>query len=103
MVDLIDRPESQEAGVLSSPKQLPDIDRIKLIKAILDPVYPLTIDQWRDVLMRGGNPRYQLAWWTGFAEIYRHSTAGLPPEKHRQVFEHLMGRGFGTTAPDPGE
>jgi hypothetical protein len=68
-------------------RQLADIERIK---SILDPVYPLTIDEWQDLLLREKDPAGQLAWWLSFTDVYREHTKDMSVDECSEAFERLL-------------
>lgn len=67
------------------------LNDIRRIKETLDPVYPLTMDQWRDAFMYNENADKELAWWLSFVEVYGDYTQGMPLEERKQAFIDLLG------------
>jgi len=76
------------------------LNDIRRIKEILDPVHPLTIDQWREAFLFNESPDKELAWWLSFAEVYREYTEGMPLDACRQAFLDLLGMTVDTPSPE---
>lgn len=99
----ISAPHDADEGPSISDEQFTDahIRDIKRIKEIFDPVYPLSVEEWREAFLFDKDPDKELAWWVSFAEVYREYTEGLSPDECRQAFLDLLGMTVDTPASDP--
>ena len=79
--------ESERDERSFTDRQMADMERIK---SILDPVFPLTINEWLCVFIRSESPDGELAWWIGFTATYSDYTKGMSLDKCRIAFENLI-------------
>ena len=79
--------ESEHDERSFTDRQMADMERIK---SILDPVFPLTINEWLCVFISSENPDGELAWWIGFTATYSDYTKGMSLDQCRIAFEQLI-------------
>jgi hypothetical protein len=85
-------------GLTPGPYQHPPFDEaardyLRSIKAALDEVFPMTLEEWEDGFRRDANPEREIAYWLFLSEAYRDTIdhrkrVGLPVshEIKREVF-----------------
>lgn len=79
--------ESEHDEQSFTDRQMADVERIK---SILDPVFPLTLNEWLFEFMRSDNPDGELAWWIGFTATYSDYTKGMSLDQCKIAFEQLI-------------
>jgi hypothetical protein len=74
-------------------------DLFRQLKAALDEVYPMSLEQWEDGFRRDSNPEPEIAYWLHLAQTYSRLVApdaglGATPERRLAVFKLLAGCGI---------
>ena len=67
---------------------------LRIIKARLMDVYPLTLAKWEEGFRKDTHPEQQIAFWLAVSERYEQETTGKPlnmAEKNN-IFRRLLGR-----------
>lgn len=96
MVEHVDLTDVQKFGYRHPPFFGAMLHDILHIKAILEPVYPLTLDQWQDRFRRVRYAGKEIRRWLELAEAYRDYTDGMSLDECKQAFENLHLMTFGT-------
>jgi hypothetical protein len=73
----------------SFPEEIRDYFRD--LKAKLDEVYPMSVEEWEDGFLRDAHPEQEIALWLHAAEIYSRCTSGrsLRLEQKKEYFRVL--------------
>ncbi len=101
MVEHVDLTDVRKYGYRHPPFFGAMLQDILRIKAILEPVYPLTLAQWQDKFRRTRYAGREIRQWLDFAEAYRDHIDGMSFDERMHAFEELHLTTFGTRPAEP--
>ena len=63
---------------------------MRMFKAKLDEVYPMTVEQWEDGFRKDANMERELEQWANIANAYGYFGANAPKHQRKEVFNIIL-------------